>query len=162
LSFASALFQLFVVVYARVAPMGAPRRAQPCEHGGGNRRQDPRASDKARVGKLATGPACRDLVNMRIDLTLKYLCLVKSRSIAKTLCERRSILVDGKYVRPAAAVKVSARITIHFASSTKTIELLIVPEKQLSKSAAVDYYQLIDTPREEAHPGDEDGFFDRD
>jgi hypothetical protein len=27
---------------ARVAPMGAPRRAQPCEHGGGNRRQDPR------------------------------------------------------------------------------------------------------------------------
>ena len=29
-------------VSPRVAPMGAPRRAQLCEHGGGNRRQDPR------------------------------------------------------------------------------------------------------------------------
>ncbi len=99
---------------------------------------------------------------MRIDLTLKYLCLVKSRSIAKTLCERQSILIDGKPVRPAAAVQAGARITIHFASSTKTVELLAVPEKQLSKSAAVDYYRLIDTPREEARPDDEDGFFDPD
>ena len=99
---------------------------------------------------------------MRIDLTLKYLCLVKSRSIAKVLCERHSILVDGKPVRPAAAVQTGARITIQFASSTKTIELMTVPEKQLSKSAAVDYYRLIDTPREEARPDCDDGFFDPD
>lgn len=97
---------------------------------------------------------------MRIDLTLKYLCLVKSRSLAKTLCERQSVLIDGKPVRPSASAQAGARVTLHFASCSKTIEILTVPEKQLSKSAAVDYYRLIDTPRENARPDDDDDFFD--
>jgi len=89
---------------------------------------------------------------VRIDLTLKYLCLVKSRSIAKTLCEREAVLVNGKTVRPSAAVPEGARITIHFARNARTIELLRVPEKQLSKTAALDYYRLVDTPDEEKLP----------
>ena len=97
---------------------------------------------------------------MRIDLTLKYLCLVKSRSIAKTLCERQSVLVDGKPVRPAASAQAGARVTLHLASRSRTIEILTVPEKQLSKPAAVDYYRLIDTPREDARPDNGDDFFD--
>mgnify|MGYP001555877126 CR=1 FL=1 len=96
---------------------------------------------------------------MRIDLTLKYLCLVKSRSLAKTLCEREAVLVDGNTVRPAASVQPGARVTLHFASRSRTIEILTVPEKQLSKSAAVDYYRPIETPREDARPDDEDDFF---
>ena len=92
---------------------------------------------------------------MRIDLTLKYLCLVKSRSIAKTLCEREAVLVNGKTVRPSAAVPEGARITIRFARNTKTIELLEIPEKQLSKSAALDYYRLVDTPNGERLPDEE-------
>jgi ribosomal 50S subunit-recycling heat shock protein len=101
---------------------------------------------------------------VRIDLTLKYLCLVKSRSLAKTLCNRNLILVDGKPVRPAAVVSAGVRITIHFARGTHTVELLSVPEKQLSKSAALDYYQRVDTPHTDSRPGDGDGvpddFFD--
>lgn len=114
----------------------------------------------------STGPTGDAENNVRIDLTLKYLCLVKSRSLAKNLCDRSLILVDGKPVRPAASVSAGARITIHFAGSTHTVELLSLPEKQLSKSTALDYYQRVDTPRVDARPDDRDGglddFFDPD
>jgi ribosomal 50S subunit-recycling heat shock protein len=90
---------------------------------------------------------------MRIDLTLKYLCLVKSRSIAKSLCERRLVLVDGKPARPATRVGVGSRVTVHLRSRTYTIELLDIPRKQLSKTAAVDYYLRVETPQTDARPG---------
>jgi ribosomal 50S subunit-recycling heat shock protein len=87
---------------------------------------------------------------MRIDLALKYLCLVKSRSIAKALCDNDLVLVDGEPVRPACRVDAGRRITVHFRRSTLTIELLDVPRKQLSKSAAVAYYRRVETPPAEA------------
>lgn len=83
---------------------------------------------------------------MRVDLTLKYLCLVKSRSIAKALCEKRLVLVDGSPARPSTRVSAGGRITVHFRGRTLTIELLDVPHKQLSKTAAVDYYRRVETP----------------
>jgi ribosomal 50S subunit-recycling heat shock protein len=104
---------------------------------------------------------------MRIDLTLKYLCLVKSRSVAKALCEKDLVLVDGRPVRPAARAPAGSRVTILLRKRTISIELLEIPRKQLSKSAAVDYYRPVETPRTDAHPRREggpepdlDGFFD--
>jgi ribosomal 50S subunit-recycling heat shock protein len=83
---------------------------------------------------------------MRIDLALKHLCLVKSRSIAKSLCDDDRVLVDGTPVRPSQSVAGGSRITIHFRARTVTVELLQIPRKQLSKSAAVDYYRRVETP----------------
>jgi ribosomal 50S subunit-recycling heat shock protein len=83
---------------------------------------------------------------MRVDLTLKYLCLVKSRSIAKTLCEKHLVLVDGEPARPSTRVSAGGRITVHFRNRPLTIELLDIPRKQLSKTAAVDYYRRVETP----------------
>jgi ribosomal 50S subunit-recycling heat shock protein len=87
---------------------------------------------------------------MRIDVVLKYLCLVKSRSIAKTLCEKRLVLVDGQPVRPAAQATAGRRVTIRFPKRSVTIELLDIPRKQLSKVAAVDYYRRVETPSSDA------------
>ena len=87
---------------------------------------------------------------MRIDLTLKYLCLVKTRSIAKTLCDDGRVRVDGDSVRPSQRVAENCRITIHYRAGTVTVELLQLPQKQLSKSAAVDYYRRVETPRMDA------------
>lgn len=86
---------------------------------------------------------------MRIDLALKHLCLVKSRSMAKSLCDGHKVLIDGKAVRASHRVNAGERITIHFRARTVTAELLEIPRKQLSKSAAVDYYRPVETP-----PGD--------
>ena len=104
---------------------------------------------------------------MRVDLTLKYLCLVKSRSIAKALCEKGLVLVDGRPTRPAARAAAGSRVTILLRKRTISIELLDIPGKQLSKSTAVDYYRPVETPRADAHPRleggtdqDLNGFFD--
>jgi ribosomal 50S subunit-recycling heat shock protein len=95
---------------------------------------------------------------MRIDLALKHLCLVKSRSSAKSLCDNHKVLVDGNTVRASHRVGAGDRITIHFRARTLTVELLETPRKQLSKSSAVDYYRPVEAPRTEARrdpPGGE-------
>lgn len=86
---------------------------------------------------------------MRIDVVLKFLCLVKSRSIAKTLCENDRVLIGSRSVRPSQHVAAGQRVTIHYRARTVTIELLEIPQKQLSKSSAVDYYRRADTPSED-------------
>lgn len=83
---------------------------------------------------------------MRIDLALKYLCLVKSRSIAKHLCEQGRVLVGGATARSSTTVRMGDRVTVHFAHHTLTFRLDEVPRKQLSKSDAPAYYHAVDTP----------------
>jgi ribosome-associated heat shock protein Hsp15 len=80
---------------------------------------------------------------MRIDLVLKRLCLLKSRSAAKALCEKHAILIQSKPAKPASTVKAGDRITIHYPSRTLSLSVLDLPDKQLSKSAAPTYYQVI-------------------
>ena len=89
---------------------------------------------------------------MRVDLVLKYLCLVKSRSMAKTLCDRGQVFVDGRAVRASAGVGEGSRITVQLKARTFSVELVQVPQKQLSKTSAVDYYRPVDTPSAEYRP----------
>lgn len=99
-------------------------------------------------------------MTMRIDLALKYLCLLKTRSIAKSLCDDRRVLINGSPVRPSQTVSEGQRITIQLRRRTVTVELLAVPRKQLSKSAAVDYYRRVDPPGTDAPAADEDDWRD--
>ena len=87
---------------------------------------------------------------MRIDLALKSLCLVKTRSVAKSLCDNGRVLIDGRAARPSQRVEAGQRITIHFRARTVTVELQEIPPKRLSKSAAVDYYRRVETPPTDA------------
>jgi ribosomal 50S subunit-recycling heat shock protein len=80
---------------------------------------------------------------MRIDLALKYLCILKSRSSAKHLCIDNAILVNDLPVKPSAGVRTGDKITIHFPNHILSIQLLDVPDKQLSKSVSPTYYQQI-------------------
>jgi len=98
---------------------------------------------------------------MRVDLVLKYLCLVKSRSVAKTLCDNGLVLVDGAPVRPSSRVEAGRRITVRFRRDTVTLELLDIPRKQLSKTAALDYYRRVETPPADARESS-DGLDDDD
>ena len=80
---------------------------------------------------------------MRVDLVLKYLCLVRSRSSAKLLCSDDAILVNDRPVKPSTTVRIGDTITIHFSTRTLGLELLDVPGKQLSRSVAPSYYRKI-------------------
>ena len=83
---------------------------------------------------------------MRIDLVLKYLCLVKSRSVAKNLCDQGRVLAGGHPGRSSAQVRMGDRLTVHFSQHTLTVRVDAVPEKQLSKSSALTYYHTVETP----------------
>jgi ribosomal 50S subunit-recycling heat shock protein len=84
---------------------------------------------------------------MRIDLALKYLCILKSRSSAKHLCNDNAILVNDLPVKPSAGVRTGDKITIRFPGRTLVILLLTIPDKPLSKSLASTYYQTIASVR---------------
>ena len=89
---------------------------------------------------------------MRVDLVLKYLCLVKSRSLARTLCDRDRVLLNGRPARASATVRDGDRVTVQFQRHTVTAAIDRVPEKQLSKSAALTYYRSVETPASERPP----------
>jgi ribosomal 50S subunit-recycling heat shock protein len=80
---------------------------------------------------------------MRIDLALKHLCLAKSRSIVKGWCERQLVTLNGTPARASSTVRPNDTIAIRYPSRTLTIKLLDVPSRQLSKSAAPEYYTEI-------------------
>ncbi|MBP2680667.1 MAG: ribosome-associated heat shock protein [Candidatus Krumholzibacteriota bacterium] len=80
---------------------------------------------------------------MRVDLALKYLCLVKSRSSVKQLCDDGAVQVNDHPAKPSATLRPGDRIAIGYSHRTLTIELLLVPEKQLSKPLARTYYRTI-------------------
>jgi ribosomal 50S subunit-recycling heat shock protein len=81
---------------------------------------------------------------MRVDLAMKYLCLARSRSLAKHLCDDGRVAVNGTMARAAGRVSVGDRLCIHFEHTLLDIELLRVPPKQLSKTAAADCYRVIE------------------
>ncbi|UCH83184.1 MAG: hypothetical protein JSW50_12065 [Candidatus Latescibacterota bacterium] len=82
---------------------------------------------------------------MRIDLALKYLCILKSRSSAKHLCHDNAILVNDLPVKPSASVRTGDKITIRFPTRALTIRLRDVPAKQLSRTLAPTYFERLDT-----------------
>jgi ribosome-associated heat shock protein Hsp15 len=92
---------------------------------------------------------------MRVDLALKYLCLVKSRSSVKQLCDDGAVRVNDHPAKPSAPLRPGDRISIGFPHRSLTIELHLVPEKQLSKAVARTYYRTISDTGSEAGSDDE-------
>jgi len=82
---------------------------------------------------------------MRVDLALKYLCLVKSRSQGKSLAEHDNLLINGKRARASAQVRAGDQLTLVLPTHTLGVELIDVPQRQLSKSTAPDYYRILDS-----------------
>jgi len=92
---------------------------------------------------------------MRIDLLLKYLCLVKSRSIAKSLCEKGAVRIFERPVRASSQVREGDHISLETRGGTLVVEIQQVPQKQLSRALAPTHYRRIAwTPR-----GDPDADF---
>jgi ribosomal 50S subunit-recycling heat shock protein len=79
---------------------------------------------------------------MRIDLALKYLCLARSRSNVKQLCDDFAVLLNGRAARPSATLHDNDRVTIERRSGRTTYTILRVPDKQLSKAVAREYYRV--------------------
>jgi len=81
---------------------------------------------------------------VRLDLALKHLCLVKSRSAAKAMCDAGRVLVDGAPARAASTLRAGHRLLIQFPRRTVRLEVHVVPERQLSKARSRQCYTILD------------------
>ena len=73
---------------------------------------------------------------MRFDVALHQLRLYKSRSQAAAAIESGEALLDGKRVKASHAVKPGDRITLAAEGRTRTLDVLELPARPVSKEAA--------------------------
>lgn len=80
---------------------------------------------------------------MRIDLALKRLLLVKSRTEGKEACDVGAVHINGTRAKAAQEVRVGDRIRVDYAQRTLEIELLGDIGKNVSRDAAKTLYRVV-------------------
>ena len=81
---------------------------------------------------------------MRLDVWLSKVCLVKSRSQAKSGCHAGKILLKGATVRESRSVKEGDEITLYFPGKVMELRVLALPTGNVPKKQARDYYELLE------------------
>jgi len=80
---------------------------------------------------------------VRVDLALKRLLLVKSRTEGKEACDVGAVAVNGKRVKASAEVGVGDRIQLDYAHRTIEIELLAPIGTNVSRAEAKSLYRVL-------------------
>ncbi len=80
---------------------------------------------------------------MRIDLLLSKLCLTKTRSIAKTACDKGLVSLNGKTAKASAEVKAGDEIRFQLYGYDHSLRLERVPTGNVPKKDATAYYTLL-------------------
>jgi ribosomal 50S subunit-recycling heat shock protein len=80
---------------------------------------------------------------VRVDLALKRLLLVKSRTEAKEACDVGAVAVNGKRVKASADVGLGDRVTLDYAHRSLEIELVADIGKNVSRADAKTLYRVL-------------------
>ena len=80
---------------------------------------------------------------MRVDLALKRLLLVKSRTEGKEACDVGAVTVNGKRVKASAEVELGDRIRLDYAHRSLEIELLENIGNNVSRASAKTLYRVL-------------------
>lgn len=78
-----------------------------------------------------------------MDLALKRLLLVKSRSEAKEACDVGAVFVNGRPVKASAEVKMGDLIRIDFAQRTLEVEVLGDIGRNVSRQQARELVRVV-------------------
>ncbi|MDZ4183007.1 MAG: S4 domain-containing protein [Candidatus Cloacimonadaceae bacterium] len=81
---------------------------------------------------------------MRLDLVLNKLCLTKTRSIAKTACDKGLVSLNDKKAKASAEVKAGDIIVFRLYGFAHTIRIEKIPTGNVAKKDATDYYSLLE------------------
>ncbi len=81
---------------------------------------------------------------MRIDQILNKLCLIKTRSIANQACHKGLIEINNQAVKASATVKENDLVSIKLNGYKTVIKIVQVPNGNVSKKSALDYYELLE------------------
>jgi ribosome-associated heat shock protein Hsp15 len=85
---------------------------------------------------------------MRIDLWLKYVCLVKHRSDATEMCKGGHVKLNGARVKPATTVREGDAIEMYLGERFRRVVVSVVPQAQGAKDLARTMY-VDETPAQE-------------
>lgn len=78
-----------------------------------------------------------------MDLALKRLLLVKSRTEGKEACDVGAVSINGKPAKASAEVRVGDRLRVDYARRTLEVELLGEIGKNVSRADAAALYRVI-------------------
>ncbi len=81
---------------------------------------------------------------MRLDKFLKVSRLIKRRTVANTVSEMGRVLVNGNSAKPAKQLKVGDIIEIEYASKTEKVEVLVIPNGNVSIQESSTLYKIIE------------------
>jgi ribosome-associated heat shock protein Hsp15 len=88
--------------------------------------------------------------SVRADQWLWAVRLFKSRSLATSACRAGHVKVNGRTVKPAAAVRVGDRLEARTEGGTRIVEVVHVIDKRVGAPVAVTCF-VDHTPPVEAH-----------
>lgn len=80
---------------------------------------------------------------MRIDVALKRLLLVKSRTEGKEACDVGSIFINGVPAKASAEVRPGDVVRVDYSRRTLEIELLAEAGKSVSRDKAKSLYRVL-------------------
>ena len=80
---------------------------------------------------------------MRLDLWLSKVCLLKSRSQAKTGCHSGRILLGGAPVKESRELRGGEEITLIFPQRELRLRVLVIPAGNIAKRDAASCYELL-------------------
>jgi ribosome-associated heat shock protein Hsp15 len=80
---------------------------------------------------------------VRLDVALFELRLFKSRTQAQEAIAAGHVLVDGAAAKPSREIEPGARLTLVTPGARRTIEVLELPKRSLSREAAKAFVREI-------------------
>jgi ribosomal 50S subunit-recycling heat shock protein len=80
---------------------------------------------------------------VRLDQFLRRTLLLKQRAVAKTLCDKQYVKINGHYTKPSKHVEIGDIIEIETAMDTKQYRILMIPSGNVRKGDRGQYYEEI-------------------
>jgi ribosomal 50S subunit-recycling heat shock protein len=85
---------------------------------------------------------------MRVDVLLKSLCLVKTRSQGRKGCEAGMIKLNGRAAKPSREVRPGDLIEIQYPATLLLVEVTELPAGQIARKDRERFYRVVrETPR---------------
>ena len=87
---------------------------------------------------------------MRLDVFLKRTGLLKQRSLAKTICDRGLVTVDGRVAKAGKELALGMTVALELKLEFIEIEILDLPKRNYKRKDGEVFYRILNHERKEA------------
>ena len=82
---------------------------------------------------------------MRIDKYLQLSGIIPRRTVAQEACDRGRVELNGRVVKPSAAVTVGSRVRVRIGQRALTYEVLQLPVRPMPKARREEAARLVES-----------------